>query len=100
MRGIAVSESVRIKIFVESNGRYEEADEEYGLSEIGLVPQVGDLFVNPGVVEGRDRNDPRNREVGTVTKRYVHPMRGPSNETYICLVLDTRPGQENEINIL
>ena len=95
-----MTESVRIKVFVESGGHLVEVDQEYGLSEVGLVPQIGDLFVNPGVVEGRDRKDPRNREVGTVTKRYIQPQRGPSGETYICIVVDTRPGEEGEANIL
>jgi hypothetical protein len=82
------------------DGTYEKVD-DYDLEDLGgTVPMIGDLIVDPGVVQGRDRTDPANRDVHEVTARYFYPRTTDSASVLVGLLVTTRQGREEEINLL
>lgn len=89
-----------VYLFVERGGSYERCD-EYDLEALGGgVPAVGDLIVDPGVVQGKDRNDPADRDICQVVARYFHPRTTDSGDVFIALLVTARQGRREEINIL
>ncbi len=61
--------SVRI-YYVSDDGEWQDGQIEYPLSSFaGVLPAPGDLILEPGVLHGRDRHDPANREILEVVKR-------------------------------
>jgi hypothetical protein len=72
---------------------------EYDLAELGgTVPVVGDLIVDAGVLQGRDRSDPTNHTVCEVATRYFLPS--AAETVYVAVVVRERPGREEERQIL
>jgi hypothetical protein len=59
----------------------------------GFLPAVGDTILNPGVIAGRDRDDPSNRDVWIVVDRVFNPRDQPN---YVVLVVEERRGTEDD----
>jgi hypothetical protein len=55
----------------------------------GQVPAIGDTILNPGVLVGKDRVDPRNREIWTVVGRVFNSR---DNKDYVSLIVESRVG--------
>lgn len=61
--------SVRI-YYTSDDGEWQDGQIDYPLSSFaGVLPAVGDLILEPGVLHGKDRHDPDNREMLEVKKR-------------------------------
>lgn len=89
-----------IGLFMQRNGYHEKFD-DYDLEALGgTVPTVGDLIVDPGVLQGRDRSEPTNRTVYEVAARYFHPRTTDSEYVLISLLVKERQGREDERSIL
>jgi len=96
-----------IRIYFEIDGML--VDQQYDIdidSELGgMVPNVGDRIVYPGVSQGLDRYDPHNREVYEVTQRYFL-LGNPAykqgerdiqeSPAWLVLVVQPRQGREEE----
>lgn len=84
---------VTIRIyFRDGAGKIEDGQQDYSLSDFaGVLPTRGDTIVNPGVVQGLDRQTPENREVWKVVDRIFNP-RDLAN--YVVLVVEKRKGAE------
>lgn len=82
---------VTIRIYYrDAKGNVEDGQVDFGLSDFaGFLPSIGDTVVNPGVLQGRDRNRPEDREVWKVVDRVFGPrdMKG-----YVVLVVEERAG--------
>ena len=63
----------------------------------GTLPQIGDLIVDPGVIDGYDRNEPANRRLYAVVARYFRPQ---TDRPSIALVVRARAGTIQEIDQL
>ena len=73
----------------------------YDLTSLGgVIPAVGDLVVDPGVSQGKDRSAPENRAVYEVEARYFLPQTTDSGYVRIGLLVKRRQGRQEEINIL
>ena len=55
----------------------------------GQVPMIGDIIVDPGVLQGRDRQLPQDRQIWTVVGRVFNAR---DNEDYVALIVETRDG--------
>jgi len=91
-----------VHLFYQNGGSYKAiAEESVTASDLGGVPEPGDCIVSQGVLQGRDRNDPANREVYEVVRRYFFGD-GARDEraVHVHLLVNVRPGQLEEINIL
>ena len=55
----------------------------------GQVPAIGDMILNPGVPVGKQRDDPRNREIWTVVGRVFNSR---DNKDYVSLIVESRDG--------
>ena len=62
----------------------------------GVLPDIGDLIVDPGVPAGRARDIPANRTVYKVVERYFW-LNDPDR---VALIVEERPGQDHEAGIL
>lgn len=63
-----------IRVFERDKDGRMGAVEDFNVGElVGVVPQIGDLFVYPGVTQGLDRHDPANRTVSLMVARYIQP---------------------------
>ena len=91
-----------IRLYVQDeNGRLLDEREEYELPDFcGVVPVVGDLIVNPGVLAGRDRRDVINREVWEVISRYFLPHAHGDELCYVVLGVTVRQGEDFEVDIV
>ncbi|MFC5358109.1 hypothetical protein [Azospirillum himalayense] len=89
-----------IGIFVDEGDRYEYARKSYEIKDIGVVPAVGDIIVEPGVMQGLNREEPTNRLVYEVQSRYFLPAEADGSPPKICLVVKERKGRDKEINVL
>lgn len=87
--------NVTIRIhFRSADETIEDGLLDFGLSDFGgILPAVGDRILNPGVLQGRDRYDPLNREIWTVIGRVFNPR---DEAEYIALVVDMRPPRPDE----
>ncbi|WP_339348656.1 hypothetical protein [uncultured Sphingomonas sp.] len=71
-------------------GKVFDGQVEFGPEHFaGQVPAIGDMIVNPGVLQGLDRHDPRNREVWTVVGRVFNPR---DREEGVALIVESRDG--------
>ncbi len=79
--------SVRL-YYVEANGNWQDSGTTMELSDFaGVLPNIGDQFLEPGVVSGSDRLNYEHRELHTVIAR-VFNARDFSDG--IALVVETR----------
>ncbi len=80
------------------NGTIEDGQHDFDLASFGgVLPAVGDMILDPGVIQGRDRRDPANREMWTVVGRLFNPR---DNADYIALIVETRPPRPEERELL
>lgn len=80
---------VRI-LYRDPAGRISDGELDFPLESFaGHVPMIGDTVVNPGVLEGQDRNLPQNRQIWTVVGRVFNPR---DNEDYVALIVEARDG--------
>lgn len=88
------------------DGHLEDMQNEIDGDEIGgVLPNVGDLIVEPGVPEGLSRIEPQNRTVYEVESRYFLPGHSIRNRpsgaaTYVALVVKQRTGLESERDLV
>lgn len=97
-----MTKPVMIRLFTESGGYLNDLGVEFTSDDFGGgVPMAGDLIVSPGVVAGRERREPANREVMEVLKRY-HPLGQSQVMEQLCVVLvvEVRTGLPGEVDIL
>lgn len=62
----------------------------------GVLPDIGDKIIDPGVLQGKDRRDPLRRTVYEVVGRYY----GLENETHVAIVVKERTGLGHEEDLL
>jgi hypothetical protein len=71
-------------------GKVFDGQEEYDLAQFaGQVPTIGDMILNPGVLQGLDRHDPQNRSIWTVVGRVFNPR---DREDTVALIVESRDG--------
>lgn len=92
---------IAVRILVEDDeGTISDTNQEYDLEDFGILPSVGDLIVDPGVIAGRDRRSPENRKIMRVEKRYFQPEScnkdGTRDLNYVNLVVRIRQAHEAE----
>lgn len=79
-----------IRICIRSGGMIEDAKQDYGPEDFGgIVPNIGDAILAPGVTQGLNRHEPANRKVWEVVGRVFNPH---DNANYVVLVVDQRVG--------
>ncbi len=77
-------------LFRDPEGSVSDGGIEYDPESFaGQVPAIGDMIVDPGVTEGRDRNLPQDRQVWTVVGRVFNPR---DMEGSVALIVETRDG--------
>ena len=88
-----------IRLFTLIDGVFTPIEEDYSTGDFGgTVPVVGDLIVISGVRAGLDRQNPANREIAEVVRRYLLP--GTDAGNLVGLIVTLRSGKQSEINIL
>jgi hypothetical protein len=90
---------IHIRIyFREPDGTIADSQQEFDVvSFAGIVPSIGDMIVNPGVLQGLNRHDPGNREVWTVVGRIFNPR---DMDDYIALVVEQRTPDPREYEVV
>jgi len=86
---------VTIRIyFRDTSGKVEDGEQDYRLSDFaGFLPAIGDTVLDPGVLEGRDRRQPENREIWKVVDRIFNPG---DLADYVVLVVEARRGTADD----
>lgn len=81
------SGEITIRIYKQADGgQWEDCQEDYGLEAFaGFLPAVGDVILEPGVLQGRDRHDPNNRKLLTVVRRVFNPR---DLQNYVALIVE------------
>lgn len=71
-------------------GKVFDGGIEYGPEHFaGQVPAIGDMIVDPGVLQGLDRDDPQNRQIWKVVGRVFNPR---DREDAVALIVESRDG--------
>jgi hypothetical protein len=88
-------EQVTIRIHHQSSeGEWRDGEQDYSLKDFaGFLPDVGDMILEPGVLDGLDRNDPKNRRLLTVVQRVFNPR---DMSDYVVLVVESRAPTDRE----
>ena len=90
-----------IRIYEEDDGVFKDTANEFDLCELAdTVPEVGDFIIEPGVVVGKDRDDPANRDIYEVVSRYFMPNAHGDNRSYVAVVVKSRCATEKEAPII
>ena len=90
-----------IAIFEMKDGYLTYMSEGYELKDLGgTIPNVGDLMVDPGVLDGADRREASSHTVREVVARYIKPQISDVVGARIALVVKSRRGKEEEANLL
>lgn len=78
-----------IRIYLRhSHGQLDDMSEAFDLTQFaGQVPVIGDVILEPGVLDGLDRTDPANRRLWQVVGRIFNPR---DLEDYVLLVVEER----------
>ena len=90
----------RVVLFQEDEAGYLIRGDAYSVDVLGGLPEIGDLIVDPAVLEGLNRNDPSNRDVSEVVRRYFVPRDDEAGPAFVHLVVVTRLGTSGEAEIL
>lgn len=90
-----MNQDICIRLFrVGEEGGLFDYTEEYALDTFaGVVPSIGDQFINPGVEVGLDRFESTNREILKVVGRVFNIG---DNGNYVGLIVDARQGQPED----
>lgn len=88
-----------VRIYIrKADGKLEDTSEAYEVSNFGgIIPTVGDKFLNPWTSEQTTRNDPGNREIYTVLERVFNPR---DLKDYVVLICSVSPCDENDRELL
>ncbi len=81
------TEEITVRLYEQTaDGEWYDLQEDYGLEDFaGFLPAVGDMILKPGVLQGLERSDPKNRILFTVVRRIFNP-RDLTN--YVVLVVE------------
>ena len=86
---------------IEDDGTYYDMRDTYDLDDFGgVLPVVGDLIIDPGVLGGLDRKASENRTVLEVAHRHIQPSTPGDDDRWIVLVCNQRPGLPMEADIV
>lgn len=90
---------VTIRIyFQEADGTLVDGQQDFGVESFaGQIPSIGDMVVNPGVLQGLNRHDPVNREVWDVVGRVFNPR---DLEDYVALIVKSRSPRPAEHSVV
>jgi hypothetical protein len=84
--------------FRESDGTLVDSQQEFdGESFAGVIPAIGDMIVDPGVPQGLNRHDPKNRRVWNVIGRVLNPR---DMEDYVALIVEERVPNPHEYSVV
>lgn len=76
----------------EPDGKIVDGQVEFGCEHFARqVPAIGDMIVDPGVLQGQDRTLPQNRQVWTVVGRAFNPR---DIEDMVALIVETHDGNQ------
>lgn len=71
-------------------GKIFDGGVEFDLTQFaGQMPAIGDMILDPGVIQGQDRRDPQNRSIWTVVGRVFNPR---DREDTVALIVESRDG--------
>jgi len=90
---------VHIRIyFRNADGTLEDSQQEFGVESFaGVVPAIGDMIVDPAVVQGLNRHEPTNRSVWDVVGRVLNPR---DMDDHIALVVEERAPNPHEYSVI
>ena len=90
---------ISIRIYTrEKDGTLVDYEQDFDVETFaGQVPMIGDMIVNPGVLQGVDRHDPSNREFWTVVGRVFNPR---DLNDYVALVVEERAPDPREHSVV
>lgn len=90
---------VHIRIyFRNADGTLEDSQQEFGVESFaGVIPAIGDMIVDPGVLQGLNRREPTNRRVWDVVERVLKPR---DMDDYIALVVEERVPNRHEYSVI
>jgi hypothetical protein len=98
-RVCGVTNNLAIRIFLRSeDGKLHDGNEAFEISDFGgILPSTGDMILNPGVLQGRDRRKLEHREIWTVVDRVFNPR---DLKDCIVLIVEQRHPEPNERALL
>ncbi len=90
---------VHIRIyFRQADGTLEDSQQEFGVESFaGVIPAIGDMIVDPGVLEGLNRHEQTNRRVWDVVARVFSPR---DMADYVALVVEDRVPNPHEYSVI
>lgn len=90
---------VQIRIyFRNADGALEDSQQEFGVESFaGVIPAIGDMIVDPGVLQGLNRHELANRRVWDVVGRVFNPR---DMDDYIALVVEERVPNPHEYSVI
>jgi hypothetical protein len=81
-----------------SDGEIVDAVHDLTLADFaGFLPNVGDWILEPGVPQGLDRGEPKNRNIWVVVQRMFNPR---DMEDAVALIVEDRKPTPNEYDLL
>lgn len=84
--------------FRESDGTLADSQQEFGRESFaGVIPAIGDTIVDPGVLQGLNRHDPKNRRIWNVVGRVFNPR---DMEDYVALIVEERVPSPHEYSVV
>ncbi|PKP93555.1 MAG: hypothetical protein CVT77_05350 [Alphaproteobacteria bacterium HGW-Alphaproteobacteria-16] len=84
--------------FRATDGTLEDSQQEFGVESFaGVIPAIGDMIVDPGVLQGLNRHEPTNRSVWDVVGRVFNPR---DMADYIALVVEERVPNPHEYSVV
>ncbi|TWH95329.1 hypothetical protein IQ35_01586 [Sphingobium wenxiniae] len=80
------TDEITVRLYKQmEDGKWEDFQQDYGLEDFaGFLPAVGDMILEPGVLQGLDRYKAENRKMLTVVQRIFNPRDLPN---YVVLVV-------------
>lgn len=90
---------VHIRIYFRAtDGTLVDSQQEFGVESFaGVIPAIGDMIVDPGVLQGLNRHEPTNRRVWDVVGRVFNPR---DMADYIALVVEERVPDPHEYSVV
>lgn len=91
-------DDVHIRIyFREADGTLEDSQQEFGVESFGgAISAIGDMIVDPSVLQGLNRHEPTNRRVWDVVGRVFNPR---DMADYIALIVKERAPSPHEHSV-
>ena len=85
---------ITVRLYKQTGDTWEDWQQDYGMEDFaGFLPDVGDMILEPGVLQGLDRHDPNNRKMLTVTQRIFNPR---DLKNYVVLVVEEHTPTDRE----